>query len=141
MEARNALRDARQILNDFRATQWDGLVRLRNQIFGTSLFTASLTYTLLCAAIIGGIDRAPLKAALFFYEVAEDTMMFAPAQYVDISAVEEQPHAACYAHVSQTPEKWYPKQAAITRFRGSVAGFEQAEAFLHHWESRPGLLP
>src|SRR5579872_3168739 len=76
LEARNALRDARQILNDFRATQWDGLVRLRNQIFGTSLFTASLTYTLLCAAIIGGIDRAPLKAALFFYLVGATVGLF-----------------------------------------------------------------
>ncbi|MEO8973857.1 MAG: hypothetical protein ABI406_19900 [Ktedonobacteraceae bacterium] len=76
MEARNALRDARQMLNDFRATQWDGLVRLRNQIFGTSLFTASLTYTLLCAAIISGIDRSPLKAALFFYLVGATVGLF-----------------------------------------------------------------
>ena len=85
--------------------------------------------------------RGGKKAALFFYEVADDTMMFAPAQYVDISAVEEQRHAACYAHASQVPDKWYPKQVEITRFRGSVSGFGQAEAFLHHWESRAAFLP
>src|SRR3954447_25474834 len=83
--------------------------------------------------------RGGKKAALLFYEVAEDTMMFVPSQYVDISAVEEQRRAACYAHVSQEPGKWYPKQVEITRFRGSVSGFGQAEAFLHHWESKPGF--
>jgi LmbE family N-acetylglucosaminyl deacetylase len=85
--------------------------------------------------------RSGKKAALFFYEVADDTMMFAPAQYVDISSVEGQRHAACYAHASQVPDKWYPKQVEITRFRGSVSGFGQAEAFVRHWESKPGFLP
>jgi hypothetical protein len=37
--------------------------------------------------------RGGKKAAFFFYEVADDTMLFAPAQYVDISAVQEQRHA------------------------------------------------
>ncbi len=81
------------------------------------------------------------KAALYYYEVAEDTMMFAPAEYVDISSVEAQRHAACYAHASQQPDKWYPKQVAITRFRGTQSGFEQAEAFLRHWESKQAFLP
>jgi len=76
IEARNALRDARQTLDDFRATQWDGLVRLRNQIYGTSIFTASLTYALLCAAIFGGVDRNPLKAAIFFYLVGATIGLF-----------------------------------------------------------------
>jgi N-acetylglucosamine malate deacetylase 1 len=91
--------------------------------------------------VLDGWLRSGRKAALFFYEVAGDTMMFAPNQYVDISAVEGQRHAACYAHASQKPETWYPKQVEITRFRGSVSGFGQAEAFLHHWESKPGFLP
>jgi LmbE family N-acetylglucosaminyl deacetylase len=79
--------------------------------------------------------------ALYYYEVAEDTMMFSPAEYVDISSVETRRHAACYAHVSQQPDKWYPKQVEITRTRGAASGFAQAEAFLCHPDSKRALLP
>jgi len=81
------------------------------------------------------------KFALYYYEVAEDTSMFAPAEYVDISAVESRRRAACYAHVSQQPDKWYPKQVEITKLRGSESGFAQAEGFLRHKESMRVLLP
>ncbi len=83
------------------------------------------------------------KAALYYYEVADDTMMFSPAEYVDISAaeVETARRAACYAHASQQPEKWYPRQVEVTRFRGSQSGYPQAEGFVRHWESRRALLP
>jgi len=79
--------------------------------------------------------------ALYYYEVAEDTMMFRPDDYVDISSVESRRHAACYAHASQQPDKWYPKQVAITRFRGTESGFPQAEAFARHPESKRIQLP
>jgi LmbE family N-acetylglucosaminyl deacetylase len=79
--------------------------------------------------------------ALYYYEVAEDTMMFTPTEYVDISSVETRRRAACYAHISQQPDKWYPKQVEITRFRGTESGFGQAEAFARHPESKRGLLP
>jgi N-acetylglucosamine malate deacetylase 1 len=81
------------------------------------------------------------KAALYFYEVADDTMMFSPAEFVDISNVESRRRAACYAHSSQQPDKWYPHQVELTRSRGVEGGFPQAEAFLRHWESKRGLLP
>lgn len=81
------------------------------------------------------------KAALYFYEVADDTMMFSPTEFVDISKVEERKRAACYAHVSQQPNKWYPKQEQIARFRGAASGHAQAEAFVRHWESKQGTLP
>jgi LmbE family N-acetylglucosaminyl deacetylase len=79
--------------------------------------------------------------ALYYYEVAEDTTMFSPAEYVDITAVEVRRRAACYAHVSQQPDKWYPKQVEITRARGAESGFAQAEGFLRHPESRKAALP
>jgi LmbE family N-acetylglucosaminyl deacetylase len=79
--------------------------------------------------------------AFYFYEVAEDTTMFAPTEYVDISPVEGRRRAACYAHMSQEPDRWYPKQVEITRRRGRESGFAQAEAFLRHPESRRALLP
>jgi LmbE family N-acetylglucosaminyl deacetylase len=81
------------------------------------------------------------KFALYYYEVAEDTSMFTPAEYVDISKVEPRRRAACYAHLSQQPDKWYPKQVEITRLRGAESGFAQAEAFLRHKESTRIPLP
>ena len=79
--------------------------------------------------------------AFYYYEVAEDTTMFAPNEYVDISSVEPQRRAACYAHASQEPDNWYPKQVEITKRRGAESGFAQAEAFLRHPESKRALLP
>jgi LmbE family N-acetylglucosaminyl deacetylase len=83
------------------------------------------------------------QPALYYYEVFEDTMMFSPTEYVDISAndVEALRHAASYAHTSQEPDKWYPGQVTLTRFRGSQSGHAQAESFLRHWESKRALLP
>jgi LmbE family N-acetylglucosaminyl deacetylase len=83
------------------------------------------------------------KFALYYYEVADDTMMFSPAEYVDISApgIETRRHAACYAHASQQPEKWYPRQTELTQFRGTQSGHAQAEAFLRHWQSKSIPLP
>jgi N-acetylglucosamine malate deacetylase 1 len=69
--------------------------------------------------------------ALYYYEVADDTIMFSPDEFVDISGVEERRHAACYAHVSQSPDKWYPAQTQITK----------AEAFLRVWGSKRAFLP
>jgi LmbE family N-acetylglucosaminyl deacetylase len=81
------------------------------------------------------------KFALYYYEVAEDTSMFKPTEYVDISSVESRRRAACYAHVSQQPGKWYPKQVEITRAHGVESGFPQAEGFLRHAESKRAFLP
>jgi LmbE family N-acetylglucosaminyl deacetylase len=83
------------------------------------------------------------KSAFYYYEVADDTMMFSPGDYVDISApeIEALRRAACYAHTSQEPEKWYPHQVELTRFRGLESGHPQSEGFLRHWQSTHGLLP
>jgi LmbE family N-acetylglucosaminyl deacetylase len=85
--------------------------------------------------------RGGKKAALYFYEVAGDTTMFSPTEFVDISKVEPQRRAACYAHASQQPEKWYPEQVALTRRRGAQAGVTQAEGFLRHLDSKPAIFP
>jgi len=83
------------------------------------------------------------KSAFYYYEVAGDTLMFSPAEYVDISdaTVESLRHAACFSHASQRPEKWYADQVELTRFRGTQSGHAQAEAFLRHWQSPAGFLP
>ncbi len=85
--------------------------------------------------------KARRKFALYYYEVAEDTMMFSPNDYVDISAVESRRRAACYAHASERPDQWYPKQVELTRRRGVESGFAQAEGFLRHPESKRAPLP
>ena len=81
------------------------------------------------------------RAAFYYYGIAEDTMMFTPAEFVDISAVEARKRSACFAHVSQQPEKWYPLEAELTKFCGTESGFAHAEGFLKHWESKGGVLP
>jgi LmbE family N-acetylglucosaminyl deacetylase len=85
--------------------------------------------------------RSSQAYALYFYEVTEDTTMFTPREYIDISGVETRRRAACYAHASQQPAKWYPKQAELTRRRGSECGRPQAEAFARHPDSRSASLP
>lgn len=67
--------------------------------------------------------------------------MFAPTDYVDITQVEPRKRAACYAHASQAPDRFYALQRQVTRFRGVENGHAQAEAFIRHSQSRTGLLP
>lgn len=79
--------------------------------------------------------------ALYYYEVSdgEDTFMFAPTDYVDITPTEPRKRAACYAHASQSPDRYYALQSQVTRFRGVQSGVAQAEGFVRHVQS-PRLL-
>jgi N-acetylglucosamine malate deacetylase 1 len=81
--------------------------------------------------------------AFYYYEVSdgEDTQMFSPTEYVDISTVEKLKRAACYAHASQTPDRFYALQTEVARFRGIESGHAQAEAFVRHVQSSLDLLP
>jgi LmbE family N-acetylglucosaminyl deacetylase len=83
------------------------------------------------------------RFALYFYEVSngEDTIQFAPTHYVDISATEPRKRRACYAHASQTPDRYYALQESVTRMRGIESGFRQAEAFIRHIQSPDAPLP
>jgi N-acetylglucosamine malate deacetylase 1 len=79
--------------------------------------------------------------ALYYYEVSsgEDTVQFAPTRYVDITSVEARKRATCYAHASQSPDKYYALQEKVTRMRGIERGCLQSEGFIHHVQS-PDLL-
>jgi N-acetylglucosamine malate deacetylase 1 len=81
--------------------------------------------------------------ALYYYEVSngEDTVQFAPSRYVDITGVEPTKRAACYAHASQAPDKFYALQDQVARFRGIERGVRRAEAFLRHVQSPDVALP
>ena len=69
MEARNALRDVRRVINEYRDHLWEGLVTSRNLLMGTALITGLLTYVLFCFAIIAGATPAMITAATAFYLV------------------------------------------------------------------------
>ncbi len=67
--------------------------------------------------------RLARRFALYYYEVSngEDTVQFAPTHYVDITETVPRKRQACFAHASQSPQKFYALQEQITRLRGSSA--------------------
>jgi LmbE family N-acetylglucosaminyl deacetylase len=83
------------------------------------------------------------KFALYYYEVSdgEDTLQFSPNRYVDISVTEPTKKAACYAHASQTPDRYYALQDDVARFRGIESGYKRAEAFLLQLQSPYDIFP
>jgi LmbE family N-acetylglucosaminyl deacetylase len=70
--------------------------------------------------------------ALYYYEVSdgEDTLQFSPTHYVNITEQEPVKRAACYAHASQTPDRYYKLQDDVAGFRGIEGGYKRAEAFI-----------
>ncbi len=87
--------------------------------------------------------RMGKKFALYYYEVSngEDTVQFAPTHYVDITETEPRKRLACYAHASQSPDKFYALQDTVTRWRGIESGCHQAEAYVRHIRSPDFALP
>ncbi len=75
--------------------------------------------------------------SLYYYEVSdgEDTMQYSPNRYVDISETESVKRAACYAHASQTPDRYYALQDQVAAFRGIESGYKRAEAFVFQLQS------
>lgn len=78
--------------------------------------------------------RTGRRAALGYFEVltGEQTEVFHPTDYVDISAVAQRKRDACFAHASQKPEEWYPVHERMGQFRGMEHGCASAEAFVRH---------
>jgi LmbE family N-acetylglucosaminyl deacetylase len=87
--------------------------------------------------------RLKKRFALYYYEVSsgEDTVQFAPTHYVDITETEPRKRRACYAHASQTPDRYYALQEHVTRMRGIESGHRQAEAYIRHVQSPDFTLP
>jgi N-acetylglucosamine malate deacetylase 1 len=77
--------------------------------------------------------QAKRAFSLYYYEVSngEDTMQFSPTHYVDITEAEPRKRAACYAHASQTPDRYYALQDQVAKFRGLESGRPRAEAFFY----------
>jgi LmbE family N-acetylglucosaminyl deacetylase len=88
-------------------------------------------------------QRMKKAFSLYYYEVSngEDTIQFAPTQCIDITATEARKRQACFAHASQSPEKFYALQRHITRMRGIERGCRHAEGFIRNIQSPNGNLP
>lgn len=81
---------------------------------------------------------------LYYYEVmsGEQTQLFAPTHYVDISHVAGQKHEACFAHVSQKIRETYADEhGRMEVFRGMEARCQYAEAYIRHSPGPEGQLP
>jgi LmbE family N-acetylglucosaminyl deacetylase len=78
--------------------------------------------------------RSSKKFPLYFFEVCtgEQTQIFRPTDYVDISDTQEQKRKSVYCHVSQDPPGIYGcGHAAMEDFRGRELGVKAAEAFVY----------
>ncbi len=87
--------------------------------------------------------RMGKRFALYYYEVSngEDTLQFSPTHYVDISAAVARKRSACYAHATQSPDRYYALQESVTRMRGVESGYKQAEACIRLVQSPDFALP
>jgi hypothetical protein len=75
-DVRAGLRRIRQSVNEFRDSRRAGLVRARNNLFGTVVFTAMNAYVLLGVAMIMGAGRPQILAATVFYLVGACVGLF-----------------------------------------------------------------
>lgn len=77
--------------------------------------------------------RTKAPFTLYFYEVCigEQSFLFHPTDYVDITETQEQKRKALYCHVSQDPPGIYScGHAAMEEFRGRELGVHAAEGFI-----------
>lgn len=93
--------------------------------------------------VYGAWQKMGKKFALYYYEVSngEDTLQFSPTHYVDITGTTDRKREACYAHASQSPDKFYALQEMVTKLRGVEAGCQQAEGFIRQIQSPGFALP
>ncbi len=83
------------------------------------------------------------KFDLYYFEVeqGEQTQVFHPTNYVDITRTAERKRASCFAHASQQPDDWYRLHDQMNHFRGVESGCELAEGFIRHCENLQTSVP
>ncbi|HEY4327318.1 MAG TPA: PIG-L deacetylase family protein [Mucilaginibacter sp.] len=77
--------------------------------------------------------RSRVKFNLYFFEVCagEQSMLFNPTDFVDITETQEQKRKAVYCHTSQDPDGIYGcGHASMEDFRGRQLGVKAAEGFV-----------
>ena len=100
-------------------------------------------HTVVSLLVYQAWQRMNKRFALYYYEVSNgsDTVHFSPTHYIDITGTAARKRAACYAHASQAPDKYYSLQEQVTRFRGIESGYQQAEGYVRHVQSPDFQLP
>jgi LmbE family N-acetylglucosaminyl deacetylase len=86
--------------------------------------------------------RSKEKFELYFFEVCagQQTLVFRPTDYVDITDVQGQKRKAVFCHTSQDPDGIYScGHASMEDFRGREAGVKAAEAFVHMTGRKSGM--
>jgi phosphate/sulfate permease len=76
MEARNAIRNVKLILNEFRDALWNALILSRNRLTVIALIMGVLSYLLLSAAILLGASAPAMGAAMIYYLVGAIVGLF-----------------------------------------------------------------
>ncbi|HLV80581.1 MAG TPA: PIG-L deacetylase family protein [Chthonomonadaceae bacterium] len=92
-----------------------------------------MDHLVVSALTIQAWRQAERKFDLYFYEVdaGEQTVGFAPTDYVDVTGVREKKRAALCAHKSQDGEQIYRRHhGPMEQFRGREIGVEAAEGFI-----------
>ena len=87
--------------------------------------------------------RTKNKFDLYFFEVCagEQTMVFKPTDYVDISDTQEQKKKAVYCHTSQDPPGIYQcGHSVMEDFRGRELGVKAAEGFVRMTGQKNGSV-
>ena len=86
--------------------------------------------------------RLDRRFQLYYFEVmtGDQTQMFHPTHWVDISAVQQRKREACMCHKSQNIDPIYDGwHTPMERFRGIESRCQAAEAFALHTTSLAGL--
>jgi LmbE family N-acetylglucosaminyl deacetylase len=87
--------------------------------------------------------RTKNKFDLYFFEVCagEQTMVFRPTDYVDISDTQDQKKKAVYCHTSQDPPGIYQcGHSVMEDFRGRELGVKAAEGFIRMTGQKNGSV-
>jgi hypothetical protein len=75
-EAREALREVRHAINEYRDDRHDGLVRARNRLVWTMLAVGITTYLLLSLALVAAVGVPYVQAVAVFYLVGATVGLF-----------------------------------------------------------------
>jgi hypothetical protein len=75
-QAREALREVRHAINEYRDDRHDGLVRARNRLVWTMLAVGITTYLLLSLALVAGVPIVNIQAVAVFYLVGAIVGLF-----------------------------------------------------------------
>jgi len=87
--------------------------------------------------------RSRNKFALYFFEVCagQQTMVFHPTDFVDITDTQEQKRNAVYCHTSQDPASIYAcGHTVMENFRGRELGVRAAEGFVRMTGKGMGII-